>query len=493
MVNLSGVPIASEFGRFWQTERIARETTKRMSVPKALYPVHGAGSKQFPSFALWSAVVLGPAIPVLALGFSLVWYPLALLIFGFPIFSVFIYSSSFWLAPDPQHDIKLPGLPLEHYVELRDPALKEKYGGKKGVKMPMDELLHAYYDQKLDFKMDVLQALEHRYDFCSFSFTPALFTYFFSQWVPETLWHTKAQDEDQVREHYDRSDRMYAAFLGPRMVYTSGLVSDPSKRESLEQMQDNKLAYVSERMQFKEGDRHLDIGAGWFTLAIHAAKFHGTHSTGVTLSENQVAFGKRRAAENGVAERVNFLRMDYRDIPKGQKFDKITCLEMAEHVGVLNFGKFLNQASDLLEDDGLFFLQIAGLRRRWTFECLSWGLSLMSRYVFPGADASCPLGWVVNQLECAGFEIREVQTIGVHYSATIDRWYLNWQSNREAMVEEIGERWVRIWDVFLAWSTIIARQGSATCYQILAHKNLNKFDRVKLMRGIPTTNNTLNA
>jgi len=105
-----------------------------------------------------------------------------------------------------------------------------------------------------------------------------------------------------------------------------------------------------------------------------------------------------------------------------------------------------------------------------------WG-SFMGTYVFPGADASCPLGWVINQLEGTGWEIRSVETIGIHYSATIKRWYDNWMSNKKKIIDSYGEEWFRKWAMFLAWSVISPEQGSASCYQIVAHKNLRNFNR----------------
>jgi len=172
------------------------------------------------------------------------------------------------------------------------------------------------------------------------------------------------------------------------------------------------------------------------------------------------------------------VKQDYRDIPK-TKFNKITCLEMAEHVGIRRFPTFMNQVKDLLEDDGVFYLQIAGLRRFWQMEDLVWGL-FMNKYIFPGADASLPLFWVCNQLEYAGFEVQAVDTVGVHYSRTIELWYQNWQKNRKPIEAKYGVRMYRLWNFFLAWSTIIARQGSATCFQITAHKNSNAFNRLGL-------------
>lgn len=284
------------------------------------------------------------------------------------------------------------------------------------------------------------------------------------------------------------------------MIYTSGIVSDVLTEESLEQLQDNKLAIVCEKIGLKEGESLLDIGCGWGTLAKFASVNYKAHATGVTLGRNQTAWGNNGLRKEGISEEQSkILCMDYRDIPvpKGG-YDKITCLEMAEHVGVRHFSTFLKQVYDMLDDDGVFFLQIAGLRKSWQYEDLIWGL-FMNKYIFPGADASTPLGWFVDQLEGAGFEIKGIDTIGVHYSATLWRWYRNWMANREKVEAKYGNRWFRvctlsshkmhrrltaaqIWEFFLAYSTIISRQGSATCYQITLVKNINSTHRVEGIR-----------
>ncbi len=172
------------------------------------------------------------------------------------------------------------------------------------------------------------------------------------------------------------------------------------------------------------------------------------------------------------------------------------------------YHKFVEQVRSMLSDDGIFFLQIAGLRRAWQYEDLIWGL-FMGKYVFPGADASCPLAWVVGQLEAGGFEVHTVETIGyappstslpflalpfpcrtvaewwlgwlcsIHYSATIKRWYDNWLADeaKEYISKKYGVRLYRLWVWFLAWAVMTAEQGGATCYQLVCHKNTSKFDR----------------
>ncbi|KAK2460012.1 hypothetical protein APHAL10511_008018 [Amanita phalloides] len=373
--------------------------------------------------------------------------------------------------------VQLPGKNIEEYITIKDVDLRSKYNGRE--KIPMQVFHDAYFEGKIEFNGDVLDVMEARLDWAKMSFTPELFKYVLTEFLPEVIVHSQSQDEEQVRGHYDRGDDFYFWFLGPRMVYTSGIILNPDIEESLETLQDNKLAVVCNKLDLKSNDRVLDIGCGWGTLVAYAAKNFGCDVTGVTLGKNQAKFGEERIQKNGVSDRARILCCDYRDIPATKGiYTKIVSLEMAEHVGVRRYSTFLNQVYDMLDDDGIFVLQVAGIRPSWQYEDLVWGL-FMNKYIFPGADASCSLGWVINKLEAAGFEIKNVDVLGVHYSATIYRWYQNWVSNKEKVIEKYGERWYRIWVFFLAYSTIISRQGSASVFQITMHKNLNAYHRIK--------------
>ena len=343
----------------------------------------------------------------------------------------------------------------------------------KGRKVPVEALYEAYFNEKVDINGDLLAALYKRYDFADFVITASHFKFFLLQLIPELLTHSRVQDTSQVREHYDRGNDFYHSFLGETMIYTSGIFND--FEETLEQAQVNKLDLVMNKIHLKKGEKLLDIGCGWGTLTVHAASKYGADVTGVTLAKEQTEWANDKIKKAGVTKNARILCMDYRDIPKA-KYNKITCLEMAEHVGVKLFQSFMRQVYDMLEDDGVFYLQIAGLRRSFQYEDLVWGL-FMGKYVFPGADASCPLAWVIHQAEGAGFEVHGVETIGIHYSATIKRWYDNWQKNKDYIINKYGVHWFRKWSWFLAWSTIVAEQGSATCYQIVLHKNLRSFNR----------------
>src|SRR5436190_6277531 len=143
------------------------------------------------------------------------------------------------------------------------------------------------------------------------------------------------------------------------MIYTSCYFI--TGNESLELAQENKMNLIAQKIQLKAGDELLDIGCGWGTLVAHMAKYFGANTTGVTIAQAGVDWATQQIKDYGVEDKERAWRMDYRDIPKDKKYDKITCLEMAEHVGVKNFKKFMKQIYDMLKDDGIFYLQIAGL------------------------------------------------------------------------------------------------------------------------------------
>jgi len=359
---------------------------------------------------------------------------------------------------------------LTDYVVIHDQKLAKKYANDR---IPIDTLYEAYFDGAIDIPGDIYKLLDDRHAVAKHPFTQEHVKYFFGRFVPELAIHSKKLDQKLVRWHYDRGNDFFAAFLGPRMVYTSGFFTNVN--QTVEQAQDQKMDLVCQKLMLKPGDKMLDIGCGWGTLAMHAAKHYGVDSTGVTLAEQQTAFANDRIKLNGLEGKSRILCMDYRDIPKG-KYNKISNLEMVEHVGIKNLKPFYSQVYDLLDDQGLFLMQWTGLRRGSSQEDLVWGL-FMAKYIFAGADASLPLAPMMNVMEKTGWEIHSVENISYHYKITIRKWHDNWVRNREQVVKSYGERWYRIWHWFLAWATTVATQGTGACFQVIAHKNLNHFDR----------------
>lgn len=350
------------------------------------------------------------------------------------------------------------------------PKVRSRY---QGSKVPFATLIEDYIHGRVDIEGDFREFIRKRTDFTTYRLVADHFKFLFTRFIPEVTIHSKKQDERIVQDHYDRGNDFFNWFLGPRMIYTSAFFTDVD--QDLETAQDQKMGRVCDKLHLKRGESLLDIGCGWGTLALYAARERGADATGVTIAHQGAAYGNEQIRDAGFQDSARILRMDYRDIPH-RIYNKISCLEMAEHVGVKYFRKFMRQISGMLANDGLFYLQIAGLKSGVHMESLVWGL-FMNKYIFSGADASMPLSFVVKNLEKAGFEIHSVENIGIHYSITIDRWYDNWMRNQSKIEAAYGQFWFRLWQVFLGWSVQIAAQGNSTCFQIVCNKNLETFNR----------------
>ncbi|GAA6026107.1 hypothetical protein JCM8202_002110 [Rhodotorula sphaerocarpa] len=349
---------------------VGLKVTSRAAIANAPFPVEGNGS--FSNYQLAAAVLVVPYflsrfVPFLSFRTS---YVLLLLITGLPV------TVAYWLVMSRANSRvretgRFPAKDIEHYIDIKDPQLRQQYHGQK--KIPMQVFHDAYFEGKIDIKGDMLELLEWRHDWAAFVMTLELMKYVFKNLIPDVVFHSEGQDEEQVTDHYDRGDDFHEWFLGPRMIYTSGIISDADKKETLEELQDNKLAVVCQKLRLKPEDTLLDIGCGWGTLVTYAAKNYGCDATGVTLSHNQAEFGTNRIAKNGVdPSRARILRTDFRNLDKSKKFTKIVSLEMAEHVGIRRYNTFLRDVYNLLDDDGILVYQVAGIRPHWQFEDLIW-------------------------------------------------------------------------------------------------------------------------
>jgi cyclopropane fatty-acyl-phospholipid synthase-like methyltransferase len=297
-------------------------------------------------------------------------------------------------------------------------------------------------------------------------------TYLLKDAFADALLHLDHYNKDNIAEGYNKGNDWFEATLGEPMVYTSGIYKHGN--ETLKEAQEYKLDYVANAIELKKGDKVLDIGCGWGRLIHHFTTKYGADMTGITLSTEQRQWGMNLNKDNNAKILLqDGMKMHERtDNPKGG-FDKITSLEMAEHVGIKRYQEFLKEVHNLLKEDGIFYFQVAGLRRHWRYEDLVWGLFMME-HVFPGADASLDIGWVSTQLERAGFEVQRVNNLGTHYSRTLDQWLEVWRANKDKTTNTYGAKSYRRWEVFLAWSVRVARQGSSTVFMITATKQGQK-------------------
>jgi cyclopropane fatty-acyl-phospholipid synthase-like methyltransferase len=328
------------------------------------------------------------------------------------------------------------------------------------------EALEHYIETGQGAVVDILEAGKYPPTFGKHEMT-----YLLKDLFAHTLFHTDSHNSGNIAEGYNKGDDWFAATLGEPMVYTSGIYKTGS--ETLMQAQQYKMDYVANAINLQEGENVLDIGCGWGPLVKHMTEKYGAKVTGLTLSKGQHKwttsnFNRDNGAKVLLQDAMAFEKERPEDIPEGG-FDKITSLEMAEHVGIHRYQEFLGSVRSMLKDTGTFYLQVAGLRRKWDYEDLVWGL-FMGEHVFPGADASCPIGWVTTQVERAGFEVQRVSNLGNHYSRTLDHWLDEWKLAKDSIIAAYGEQSWRRWEVFLAWSVRVARQGSSTVFMLTLTK-----------------------
>ncbi|MFE3183508.1 class I SAM-dependent methyltransferase [Streptomyces violascens] len=277
--------------------------------------------------------------------------------------------------------------------------------------------------------------------------------------------HTRRRDKEAISHHYDVGNDFYELVLGPSMVYSCAYWESPEA--PLEDAQRDKLDLVCRKLALKEGDRLLDVGCGWGSMAIHAAREHGAHVVGITLSREQAAFARKRIAEEGLTDRIEIRVQDYRDVKDGP-FDAISSIGMAEHVGSVRYAEYAGILHALLKDGGrLLNHQIA--RRPERDESAYQVDEFIDKYVFPDGELA-PVGRTLAALEEAGFEARDVEPIREHYALTLRHWVANLESGWARAVRYTSPGRARIWRLYMAASAVSFERNRIGVNQILAVK-----------------------
>src|SRR3954463_16066131 len=242
-----------------------------------------------------------------------------------------------------------------------------------------------------------------------------------SELVPRGRRHSRARDARAVRHHYDVSNEFFALFLDESMTYSCAVFSRGAT--TLEEAQRTKLELVCSKLALESGERVLDVGCGWGSFAIHAAREHDVHVTGITLSEPQAELARQRAAAAGVGDQVDIRVMDYREI-KGETFDAIASIGMVEHVGAVNIDVYAANLFALLKPGGRLLNH--GIARLRVGDAEAGPFS--ERYVFPDA-APLHLSRIQLALERAGLHTRHVEDFPDDYARTLLEWQNRFESN----------------------------------------------------------------
>ncbi|MCY0927213.1 cyclopropane-fatty-acyl-phospholipid synthase [Streptomyces sp. H27-H1] len=274
--------------------------------------------------------------------------------------------------------------------------------------------------------------------------------------------HTKGSDRQAISHHYDVGNAFYERVLGPSMVYSCAYWSPGG---SLEDAQRDKLDLVCRKLALRPGERLLEVGCGWGSMALHAAREYGAKVTGITLSREQAAYARKRVAEAGLADLVEIRVQDYRDVKDGP-YDAISSIGMAEHVGAERYRTYARSLHGLLRPGGrLLNHQIA--RRPEPDEEAYRIDEFIDAYVFPDGELS-PLGTTVGELERAGFEVRDVEALREHYALTLRAWVAGLEEHWEEAVRLTSPGRARVWQLYMAASALAFEHNRLGVNQVLA-------------------------
>ncbi|MFF6915217.1 class I SAM-dependent methyltransferase [Streptomyces sp. NPDC012466] len=280
---------------------------------------------------------------------------------------------------------------------------------------------------------------------------------------PRRHLHTKHTDRRAISHHYDVGNDFYEIVLGPSMVYSCAYWPTPDS--SLEQAQHDKLELVCRKLGLRPGQRLLDVGCGWGSMAVHAAREHGVSVVGVTLSQEQAAYARKRVAGEGLTDKVEIRVQDYRDVRDGP-YDAISSIGMAEHVGADRYLEYAAGLYMLLKPGGrLLNHQIA--RRPQRDETTYSVDAFIDSYVFPDGELQ-PIGSTVAQLERAGFEVRDVEAIREHYALTLRHWVARLEADWQRAVRLTGPGRARVWLLYMAASALAFERNRIGVNQVLA-------------------------
>ncbi|PKP64439.1 MAG: SAM-dependent methyltransferase [Alphaproteobacteria bacterium HGW-Alphaproteobacteria-7] len=291
--------------------------------------------------------------------------------------------------------------------------------------------------------------------------------------------NNRVGSKKNVAHHYDIGNALYALMLDSEHWQYS-CAYWPRDDMTLGEAQGAKLAHIAKKLALSPGQRVLDIGCGWGGMAIHLARHHDVHVTGITLSEEQAALAREKVRAAGVADKVTISLEDYRDTAaSGRRFDRIVSVGMFEHVGRAQFETFFKACARMLADDGVMLLHTIGrMGSPGTTDAFT------RKYIFPGGYIPA-LSETVAASEKFRLIASDVETLRLHYAKTIRVWYDNCVTHRGAIIGLHDERFYRMWTFYLAGAATVFEYGGMCNYQIqfIRSRNALPITRDYLLTG----------
>jgi cyclopropane-fatty-acyl-phospholipid synthase len=299
---------------------------------------------------------------------------------------------------------------------------------------------------------DVLSVLLRQDSVPNWAWMPRLVRYLFRRLQQ---FNPRSRARNNVAHHYDLDARLYSLFLDGDQQYSCAYFETPG--QSLDDAQLAKKRHLAAKLRLKPGAAVLDIGCGWGGLALYLAENTGARVTGITLSREQYQRAQNRAQERRTQD-TTFRLVDYRDVDG--RFDRIVSVGMFEHVGIGFYDTFFDKCAELLAEDGVILLHTIGrsgppgITNPW-----------IAKYIFPGGYIPA-LSEVLPAIERAKLIVTDVEILQLHYAETLKAWRERFLAHRDEVIRLYDQRFVRMWEFYLACSEMAFREVDMVVFQI---------------------------
>ncbi|HVP68187.1 MAG TPA: cyclopropane-fatty-acyl-phospholipid synthase family protein [Anaeromyxobacteraceae bacterium] len=258
--------------------------------------------------------------------------------------------------------------------------------------------------------------------------------------------NTRAGSRRNIADHYDLGNDFFELMLDPTLTYSSAVFDAPEA--SLEEASRSKLDLLCRRLALAPGDHLVEIGSGWGSMAIHAASRYGCRVTTATISRAQCDLARERVRQAGLADRVEVVLSDYRDL--AGRYDKLVSVEMIEAVGASQYRAFFRKCASLLAPHGLAALQAITIADQH-FERHRREIDFIKRHIFPGSCIPSVTALLDAATAASDFRLRELADYTPHYARTLAAWRGNLQANRARLERITDERFRRLWHFYLCY------------------------------------------
>lgn len=313
----------------------------------------------------------------------------------------------------------------------------------------------AYMDKKIEIKGSIEDLILAAYNNKN--------SFFYNKKLKKIMPHRKHSESDNesyVQEHYDLGNDFYKLWLDETMTYSCAYFEHPD--DNLKTAQLNKVNHIIKKLNPQPGKTLVDIGCGWGTLMLVAAKKYDLKVTGITLSEEQYNFVSQRIKDLNLTDKAEVLLTDYRELV-GRQWDYVVSVGMFEHVGLENLPGYFADVAKFMKEDGVALIH--GITRQGKGATNAW----IDKWIFPGGYIPGVVENIQNILD-AGLQISDLEMLRRHYQKTTETWDRNFNNHLSEITKMMGEKFVRMWDLYLQACAASFASGNIDVMQYLLTK-----------------------